>query len=248
MGEPRDDDFHDADERAADVFALGMVLAQLASLRQPYFDVEPRAAVSIRVAVRRGLRPTLPDTAPRDLCVVVRACWQSLPALRASINDVVDSLVGVQRSLAASSAAASQRNASTTLVARLAATRWARVGLELASGDAPYTSSAAAATTTTTTTTTFAGLPGIEIAPISLSRLLQSELSTISLALTLSSTISSAGRSSSDDDVDDDSDGDSGSDGDNGDVDSTKNNIAVKSDESTDVSLSFVFEKSRESL
>jgi len=75
---------------AVDVYALGIVLWEVWTGQRPFKDV-PAEAMLFRVAVE-GLRPPMPPSMPKALCVLLRNCWSSNPAARPTAKHVEQGL------------------------------------------------------------------------------------------------------------------------------------------------------------
>jgi serine/threonine protein kinase len=64
---------------AADVYAFGIILWELAAREPPYVGVDEG---TIRAGVKAGERPEIPADCPAEWAALIKACWAQKPADR----------------------------------------------------------------------------------------------------------------------------------------------------------------------
>lgn len=84
--------------RESDVYAFGIVLAEVQNRRDPYYGQDP---MEVLEAVKnddpeRLKRPDIPNEAPPELVVLMKECWQSDPKLRPNFEEVDRRLKGME--------------------------------------------------------------------------------------------------------------------------------------------------------
>jgi serine/threonine protein kinase len=79
-----------------DVFAYGVLLAELVTLKIPFLKVAPK---QIEAAVLKGDRMPLPDSIPDTLRKLINACWAQSPSDRPSMAEVRQGLCEVAAEL-----------------------------------------------------------------------------------------------------------------------------------------------------
>lgn len=79
-----------------DVFAYGVLLAELITLKIPFFKVPPK---QIEASVLKGDRVPLPENIPDSLRKLINACWAPSPSDRPSMSEVRQGLSEVAAEL-----------------------------------------------------------------------------------------------------------------------------------------------------
>lgn len=85
----------------ADVFSLGIVLWEIITRSLPYSEYEvsrSRFVAPFEDAIINGLRPTIPATCPGRYAKLIRSTWLDDPEARPTAQDVLNSLLVMQRS------------------------------------------------------------------------------------------------------------------------------------------------------
>lgn len=75
---------------AVDVYAYGMLLYELATLKVPYADKVAMTKWTLRKFVQDGKRPIIPDDVPEGWRKLIEECWSQDPTDRPTMQDVVD--------------------------------------------------------------------------------------------------------------------------------------------------------------
>jgi len=82
---------------ASDIYALAMVLLEIAARKVPFEDVADTSI--IRDAVRAGERPEIPAECPSGYAAIISRCWAQRREERPKIEEVVRDLEGCKASL-----------------------------------------------------------------------------------------------------------------------------------------------------
>ena len=80
---------------ASDVYAFGMVMYELYAGRQPWEAELQASGVSPMVVttwVLSGSRPSIPGHVPQHVGSLMQRCWDSNPAMRPALPDVISAL------------------------------------------------------------------------------------------------------------------------------------------------------------
>ena len=80
---------------ASDVYAFGMVMYEMYTGRQPWEAELQASGVSPLVVtawVLSGSHPSVPDHVPRHVASLIQRCWDSTPAMRPALPDVISAL------------------------------------------------------------------------------------------------------------------------------------------------------------
>ena len=80
-----------------DMYSYGVVVSEMVTGEKPYAGLNQMQIAF--ATVYQGQRPSLPDSIPKQLKGLIKACWDSVPAKRPSWEKVLDSLSQMQESL-----------------------------------------------------------------------------------------------------------------------------------------------------
>ena len=75
---------------SVDVYSYGILLYEVAGLHKPFEGYD--AAMHMQRAVKNGERPHLPHWFPKELRVLIEACWSEQPSQRPHFNEIVERL------------------------------------------------------------------------------------------------------------------------------------------------------------
>jgi serine/threonine protein kinase len=75
----------------ADVFSFGVVIWECITRDDPHSHLPPFQV--IYAVGSQGLRPTIPDTCPPEISLLMQRCWNEDPDLRPTFRDIIPSLM-----------------------------------------------------------------------------------------------------------------------------------------------------------
>ena len=87
---------HESYSETADVYSFAVVLWQLITREDPFFDKSPIEAAG-KVALELA-RPAFPDGTPDTVAILIQRCWSEEPSHRYSFVEVSKQLVGLELS------------------------------------------------------------------------------------------------------------------------------------------------------
>jgi len=71
----------------ADVYSYAITCSEILNMgKLPFADIEKQS--ELKEAVRKGIRPTLPDSLPLSLMSLIKQCWDADPSMRPSFSRI----------------------------------------------------------------------------------------------------------------------------------------------------------------
>ena len=82
----------------ADVYSFSLMVWQLITREDPFHNESDSAAVAIRVATDKNIRPPFPDNTPKPIQELIETCWDDDPSKRWKFDRFTETLQNIQES------------------------------------------------------------------------------------------------------------------------------------------------------